>query len=113
GELSGRNGRLEELLASLGLTVLWSRWRSRIIPRCGWNWTSGRKPLWHIWGGSSMVLFDKKSACFGCGACGAACAAGAITMAVDAEGFAYPVINPEVCVNCGACAAACPVGCIQ
>ncbi len=54
------------------------------------------------------MLFEKKTACFGCGACQAVCAAGAITMAFDAEGFAYPIIDSEACTNCGACAAVCP-----
>lgn len=55
-----------------------------------------------------MTLFDKKAACFGCGACEAACAAGAITMAVDPEGFSYPVVRQELCVECGRCQEVCP-----
>lgn len=55
-----------------------------------------------------MQLFDKKASCFGCGACQAVCPAAAITMTADAEGFAYPVIDPEKCMDCGSCADACP-----
>lgn len=53
-------------------------------------------------------LFDKKAACFGCGACQAVCPADAIAMTADAEGFFYPVIDPEKCIDCGSCAAVCP-----
>lgn len=53
-------------------------------------------------------LFDNKAACFGCGACQAACPAGAISMAADAEGFAYPVVDSAACTECGCCTAVCP-----
>lgn len=46
--------------------------------------------------------------CCGCAACANACAAGAIKMAENREGFLYPVINHELCVGCGACDRACP-----
>ena len=55
-----------------------------------------------------MNLFDKKSACFGCGACKAACPAGAISMVADGEGFLYPAINETLCTDCGMCAQVCP-----
>lgn len=55
-----------------------------------------------------IQLFDKKAACFGCGACQAVCTKQAITMKWDEEGFSYPVINHEHCVNCGRCAEICP-----
>ena len=53
-------------------------------------------------------LFENKTSCFGCGACQAVCSTGAITMTADAEGFAYPAIDPTKCNGCGSCAAACP-----
>lgn len=55
-----------------------------------------------------IQLFNTKSACFGCGACQAACAAEAISMKWDSEGFAYPVVDSERCVNCGRCEEVCP-----
>lgn len=55
-----------------------------------------------------IQLFEHKAACFGCGACADTCPAGAIAMTADAEGFAYPVVDPEKCVECGKCIAACP-----
>lgn len=55
-----------------------------------------------------MQLIDKKSACFGCGACEAACPVHAITMTADPEGFLYPVIDGERCIECGKCAEVCP-----
>jgi len=53
-------------------------------------------------------LFDHKASCFGCGACQSVCPAGAMAMASDAEGFFYPVIDPEKCIDCGACHGVCP-----
>lgn len=55
-----------------------------------------------------MTLFDKRSACFGCGACAQVCSVGAIQMEFDAEGFSYPVINTDLCTRCGSCIAVCP-----
>ena len=48
------------------------------------------------------------SRCCGCAACANACAAEAIKMAENREGFLYPVINHELCVGCGACIKKCP-----
>lgn len=53
-------------------------------------------------------LLDKKELCFGCSACHDACPAGAIRMAADSEGFAYPVIDQTLCTDCGACLKVCP-----
>lgn len=55
-----------------------------------------------------MQLLQNKSDCFGCGACQAACAAGAIAMLPDGEGFLYPVVDGEKCVDCGRCTQVCP-----
>ena len=55
-----------------------------------------------------MQLFDKKSSCFGCGACQERCAVGAIRMEPDREGFWYPVVDPEKCVHCSSCISVCP-----
>lgn len=50
--------------------------------------------------------------CTGCGACAAACPAGAITMREDSEGFFYPSVNKEACIGCFACERACPADCV-
>lgn len=55
-----------------------------------------------------IQLFNTKSACFGCGACQSVCAADAITMKWDAEGFPYPTVDNDRCVNCGRCEQVCP-----
>lgn len=55
-----------------------------------------------------ISLYENKSACFGCGACQAACPHGAIAMVPDNEGFLYPVVNAELCVDCGLCKELCP-----
>ena len=47
--------------------------------------------------------------CTGCTACAAGCPKNAISMVRDGEGFARPVIDPEVCVRCGHCTAVCPM----
>ena len=47
--------------------------------------------------------------CTGCTACVAGCPKNAISMVRDGEGFARPVIDPEVCVRCGHCTAVCPM----
>ncbi len=48
-------------------------------------------------------------ACCGCSACANVCPKRCITMKENAEGFLYPVIQPEQCIRCGLCEKACPV----
>lgn len=55
-----------------------------------------------------MIQLSDKKACFGCGACAHVCAAGAITMKADGEGFLYPAVDGEHCVDCGRCEEVCP-----
>lgn len=56
-----------------------------------------------------ITLYANKSACFGCGACQAACPHGAISMQSDEEGFLYPVVDEGLCVDCGLCQSVCPI----
>lgn len=56
---------------------------------------------------SSIVLFDDKKDCCGCGACMNVCPKNAIRMAEDEVGFVYPEIDQNLCVGCGACKKAC------
>lgn len=51
---------------------------------------------------SSIVLFDDKKDCCGCGACMNVCPKNAIRMAEDEVGFVYPEIDQNLCVGCGA-----------
>ena len=46
---------------------------------------------------SSIVLFDDKKDCCGCGACMNVCPKNAIRMAEDEVGFVYPEID-QICV---------------
>ena len=54
------------------------------------------------------MIVAKRADCCGCEACANVCPKNAITMTRDAEGFAYPKINPELCIHCGRCDATCP-----
>lgn len=51
---------------------------------------------------------DKKQ-CSGCTACVNACPKRCISMQLDDEGFAYPVIDKDVCIGCGICEKICPI----
>ena len=54
------------------------------------------------------MISANRADCCGCEACANICPKKAITMVRDAEGFAYPKINPVLCVKCGRCDAICP-----
>ena len=55
------------------------------------------------------ILYREKKDCCGCSACYAVCPNGAIYMAEDEEGFAYPYIDKEKCVACYMCIKVCPL----
>ena len=55
-----------------------------------------------------MIKLADKFSCTGCGACASSCAANAIRMERDAEGFLQPVINTDKCKECGLCQKKCP-----
>ncbi len=54
------------------------------------------------------MIADNRADCSGCEACANICPKNAIEMTRDAEGFAYPKINPDLCIKCGRCDATCP-----
>ena len=54
------------------------------------------------------MVITNRADCSGCEACANICPKNAIIMTRDAEGFAYPKINPELCIRCGRCDATCP-----
>jgi len=54
-----------------------------------------------------IKLFEEKKDCCGCGACLTVCPQYAITMAPDAEDFAFPVIDSSICIECGLCIRTC------
>ena len=54
------------------------------------------------------MISKNRAECCGCEACANICPKNAITMTRDAEGFAYPKINPDLCIKCGRCDATCP-----
>ena len=52
---------------------------------------------------------EDKINCSGCGACEQICSLNSISMQIDAEGFNYPVINPDTCNSCELCSRICPI----
>ena len=52
-------------------------------------------------------LYRDRSECCGCTACVAVCPRDAISMELDEEGFAYPVVDAALCVRCSRCEDAC------
>ena len=54
------------------------------------------------------MIAARRADCSGCEACANICPQNAIEMTRDAEGFAYPKINPALCIKCGRCDATCP-----
>lgn len=57
-----------------------------------------------------MVSIKVKEQCCGCEGCSQSCPVGAIRMESDADGFLYPVANPDICIECGLCHKVCPMG---
>lgn len=54
-----------------------------------------------------IELFEKQSACCGCGACSNICPQNAICMTEDQDGYVYPEIDIKKCVRCGLCKKVC------
>lgn len=55
----------------------------------------------------SVVLFEDKKNCCGCGACMNICPKKAISMYEDEYGFLYPAINSSICIGCNKCKNVC------
>ncbi len=55
-----------------------------------------------------MDIICEEKKCYGCGACVAICDNGAISLEVNASGFAYPVISQKLCNDCEKCKNQCP-----
>ena len=53
-------------------------------------------------------IVEKKSQCYGCGACLFECPVRAIFMEGDTEGFSYPIIDESICIDCERCKEVCP-----
>ena len=64
-----------------------------------------RKELIRNTNNVSRVTEDQ---CVGCRACETICAAGAVKMKRNKEGFLYPAVSDRACIHCGRCAANCP-----
>ena len=58
--------------------------------------------------GEAPLLADRTH-CTGCSACRNVCPRDAISLLRDREGFAFPVVNPELCIHCGLCTKTCPM----
>ena len=56
---------------------------------------------------NTIVLYEKKEDCCGCGACLNICPRNAITMKEDKCGYKYPVIDISKCIKCGQCKKVC------
>jgi formate hydrogenlyase subunit 6/NADH:ubiquinone oxidoreductase subunit I len=56
-----------------------------------------------------VILYDKKTQCYGCGACSNSCPKHCIIMIADEEGFKYPAIDHSKCVGCQQCIKVCPI----
>lgn len=55
-----------------------------------------------------MITVEDKKKCCGCSACLSVCTQNCITMAYDAEGFAYPCVDLDKCKKCRSCIKVCP-----
>lgn len=54
------------------------------------------------------MLAEEKKHCTGCSACLNICPVNAIHMEKNAQGFLYPVVDPDVCTECKRCERICP-----